>query len=231
MHSEPSPLLSSKNSTGMTPLLSNMAVGASPPDMSLDGPAQQYGGESLSHTTYTTSFRNDQRSPPTTGLGILMSSNSSSAGATTLHHQNHGVRNYTPEQRVQMKKDAQDRETQARALAAAGMAAEKMKGNGLHPPPTLGTNLHQHQHISVAENHVSRDSHGGMKQEEEWNNLDHQHQDHTANGLTLEEMDVDFATLFDPNEEVANMNTLGSGWPMSPDAPASSDTVAMQGDG
>ena len=129
--SEPSPLISplmagnsnSANSTGMTPLLSNLAVGASPPDMSLDGPAtEQYGGESHSHTTYSTSFRNDPHGPPTTGLGILMSANSSS-GATTLHHQHHGVRQYTPEQRAQMQKDAQDRDRQARALAAAGMAA------------------------------------------------------------------------------------------------------------
>mmetsp|Transcript_25730 Transcript_25730/g.39956 ORF Transcript_25730/g.39956 Transcript_25730/m.39956 type:complete len:828 (-) Transcript_25730:394-2877(-) len=239
LNSEPSPLISplmagsgnaTNSSTGMTPLLSNLAVGASPPDMSLDGPAaDQYGcGESRTHT-YTTSFRNDQHGPPTTGLGILMSANSSS-GATTLHHQHHGVRHYTPEQRAQMQKDAQDRERQARALAAAGMAAEQLKGSGLHPPPTLGTNSHQHQHNSVAANHVSHDSHGGMKQEE-WNNLDHQHQENIGNGLTLEEMDVDFAKLFDPNEEVANMQTHGSGWPMSADTPASSVAAAVQGDG
>jgi len=226
INSEPSPLISplmagnsnsANSSTGMTPLLSNLAVGASPPDMSLDGPAtEQYGGESRSHT-YTTSFRNDQHGPPTTGLGILMSANSSSSGATTLHHQHHGVRHYTPEQRAQMQKDAQDRERQARALAAAGMAAEQMKGSGLHPPPTLGTNSHQQQHVGVAENHISHDSHGGVKQEE-WNNLDHHHQENEVNGLTLEEMDVDFAKLFDPNEEVANMQTHGSGWPMSADA-------------
>eukprot|EP00574_Skeletonema_japonicum_P002430 CAMPEP_0201724788 /NCGR_PEP_ID=MMETSP0593-20130828/8412_1 /ASSEMBLY_ACC=CAM_ASM_000672 /TAXON_ID=267983 /ORGANISM="Skeletonema japonicum, Strain CCMP2506" /LENGTH=816 /DNA_ID=CAMNT_0048216091 /DNA_START=345 /DNA_END=2795 /DNA_ORIENTATION=- len=241
INSEPSPLISplmvggsngnsTNNSTGMTPLLSNLAVGASPPDMSLDGgPAatEQYGGESRSHT-YTTSFRNDQHGPPTTGLGILMSANSSS-GATALHHQHHGVRHYTPEQRAQMQKDAQDRERQARALAAAGMAAEQMKGSGLHPPPTLGTTSQQHQHSSVAENHVSHDSHGGMKQEE-WSNLDHQHQESVGNGLTLEEMDVDFAKLFDPNEEVANMQTHGSGWPMSADTPILSDT-AVQGNG
>jgi len=239
LNSEPSPLISplmagngnaTNSSTGMTPLLSNLAVGASPPDMSLDGPAaDQYGGgESRSHT-YTTSFRNDQHGPPTTGLGILMSANSSS-GATTLHHQHHGVRHYTPEQRAQMQKDAQDRERQARALAAAGMAAEQLKGSGLHPPPTLGTNSHQQLHSSVAANHVSHDSHGGMKQEE-WNNLDHQHQENIGNGLTLEEMDVDFAKLFDPNEEVANMQTHGSGWPMSADTPASSVAAAVQGDG
>jgi len=239
INSEPSPLISplmagsngtsTNNSTGMTPMLSNLAVGASPPDMSLDGPAtEQYGGESRSHT-YTTSFRNDPHGPPTTGLGILMSANSSS-GATTLHHQHHGVRHYTPEQRAQMQKDAQDRERQARALAAAGMAAEKM-GSGLHPPPTLGTTSQQHAHSSLAENHVSHDSHGGIKQEE-WSNLDHQHQEsEIGNEFTLEEMDVDFAKLFDPNEEVANMQTHGSGWPMSADAPILSDTALPQGNG
>ncbi len=236
INSEPSPLISplmagnGNSSTGMTPLLSNLAVGASPPDMSLDGPAttEQYGGESRS--TYTTSFRNDTHGPPTTGLGILMSANSSSA-ATTLHHAHYGVRHYTPEQRAQMQKDAQDRERQAKALAAAGMAAEKM-GSGLHPPPTLGTTSQQHTHSSVAENHVSHDSHGGIKQEE-WSNLDHQHQESIGigNGLTLEEMDVDFAKLFDPNEEVANMHTHGSGWPMSADAPTLLSDTAVQGNG
>lgn len=231
--SEPSPLISplmsgnnisSNSSTGMTPLLTNLSVGASPPDMSLDGPAA--GVDSHSHTTYSTSFRNDHHGPPTTGLSYLISANSSS-GATTLHHQHHGVRHYTPEQRVQMQKDAQDRERQARALAAAGMAVDQMKGGGLQPPPTLGASSHQQQHSNVAANHVSHESHGALK--EDWNNLDHQHQDDIGNGLTMEEMDVDFAKLFDPNEEVANMQTHGSGWPMSADAPATS--AAEQGDG
>ena len=227
--SEPSPLISplmaghtnatASSSTGMTPLLSNLAVGASPPDMSLDGPAAPE--QSQSQVTYTTSFRNDQHGgAPTTGLGYLISANSSSAATTTaLHHQHHGMRQYTPEQRAQMQKDAQDRDRQARALAAAGMAAEQMKGSGLHPPPTLGSTSYQQQHSSMAAHHVPIDTHSGLRQDE-WINLDQQH--HDNNGLTMEEMDVDFAKLFDPNEEVANMHTHGSGWPMSADAPTTS---------
>ena len=41
-----------------------------------------------------------------------------------------------------------------------------------------------------------------------------------AEPLTLEEMEMDFAKLFDPNVEWENMQTEGSGWPqlMQPDA-------------
>jgi hypothetical protein len=220
-----------KNSTGMTPLMTNLGLGrgTSPPDISLDAPAEEHGRVETrrTHVTYHTTFRNDHHGPPTTGLGILMSSNSSSS-ATTLHHQHHGmIRQYTPEQHALIQKDAQDRERQARALAAAGMVVEQMtSNNGLHPPPTLGANSRQHQHSSVAANHISHDSHGGI--EDQWTNLDHHHQDSSMDGenaLTLDEMEMDFAKLFDPNEEVANMNTEGSGWPTT-----SSSAAAVQSD-
>ena len=38
--------------------------------------------------------------------------------------------------------------------------------------------------------------------------------EHGETVLTLEEMEMDFAHLFDPNVEWENMQTEGSGWPL-----------------
>ena len=132
-----------------------------------------------------------------------MSSSHGSNGATTTagvqHTLHHTLHHYTPEQRKLMQQDAADRDRQARALAAAGMAASKV-GGGLKPPPTLG-------------NPANRQNNNGNDPCMQFGSDD---QDEP---LTLEEMEMDFAKLFDPNVEWANMQTEGSGWPM------------MQGDG
>lgn len=234
--SQPSPLPGS--STGMTPLLTNLSVTTghgSPPSMILDGPmgAPTMNGAtaSTSSTTYHTSFRSNQDSgAPATGLGILMSSSSSSTHnapsngtSHTLHHQQHSLSVYTPEQRKLMQQDAQDRERQARALAAAGMAAEEFGGTvtqqdvatnssssiGLHPPPTLGNPT---SGIVAAHPGGTAATEPGMP----WSNLEmHSGGGTGAEGepLTLEEMEMDFANMFDPNVEWENMQTEGSGWP------------------
>ena len=203
------------SSTGMTPLLTNLSVGGggSPPTISLDGPSPRIGNATTTTTTYHTSFRSGQDGAPPTGLGVLMSSNNTGGGI--LHHQHHShERSYTPEQRKLMQRDAQDRERQAKALAAAGMVAEQAQA-GLHPPPTLGNPTLGH---AAAANpgplHVTSTNPGG-NDVSAWSNLE------TTNGggvtegeaLTLEEMESDFAQLFDPNVEWDNMHTEGSGWP------------------
>ena len=234
LHSQPSPSLTPRSgSTGMTPYMQGMSVSGgvgSPPTMSLDGPApaQQ---TTTTQTQYHASFRSTQDGPQT-GLGILMSAQiapSKTTEAPTLFHQHHSASAYTPEQRSMMQQDAQDRERQARALAAAGMAAERMSqtqpsgqhhppaSQGLHPPPSLGhpTSSSSNSLAAAAQpNHVSdppNTNNSGHIEDPllSWNNLD----GNDERGPTLEEMEMDFANLFDPAMEWKNMQTEGSGWP------------------
>ena len=243
-------------STGMTPLLSNLNVrgGGSPPTITLDGPANNnpLPGAAIS---YHTSFRGSQTGggPPPTGLGVLLSSSSSSSaviannGTHTLHHHRHtssGSSSYiTDQQRMLIQQDALDRDRQARALAAAGMVAEKIgttttattttTTSALRPPPALGNpisssssngNLRSHYgSASNLSNYPTLPPDPYMS----WANLDvnpggggggegvgglMDEQGETV--LTLEEMEMDFAHLFDPTVEWENMQTEGSGWPM-----------------
>ncbi|KAL9189290.1 hypothetical protein ACHAXT_011780 [Thalassiosira profunda] len=109
-----------------------------------------------------------------------------SAHGGTLHHQVHqGPAGYTPEQQRLLQADAADRERQARSLAEAGMTAGQ---GGLHAPPALGapggaSDVHDPAWMAEGEQ------------------------------LTLEEMETDFAQLFDPAVEWREMQTEGSGWP------------------
>ncbi|KAL7468169.1 hypothetical protein ACHAXS_008393 [Conticribra weissflogii] len=263
--SQPSPLVG-PNATGMTPLLTNMKVSAdrvSPPAISLDAPPSSTTGASAPPSTYyhspqpaaSTHYHASFRTPaerPRTGLSILMSSNASSAGGLpsaphTLVHQHHSMApNITEEQRKQMQQDAQDRERQAQALAAAGMAVEQLNGSsfhnppsgkGLQPPPSLVIpSSAQFTHaVGTASNHISAasgsaaapiaaiESHDPTIA---WNNLDID--GHHPN---LEEMDLDFAKLFDPQLEWENMQTEGSGWPLASDAvPGTSAPAVLKSD-
>lgn len=230
-------------STGMTPLLTNLAVGGgSPPSMTLDGPSPGYHGNppsSMAAPSYHTSFRSGQDdAQPPTGLGILMSSHNggsmANGGTHTLHHQHHSLS--TPQQQNVMKQDAQDRDRQARALAAAGMKAQQLhdqvvplpKSNSniaLHPPPTLGnpTSGIAHPGVNGAAGGilVTSANPGGTVTTAtsntgepcmSWNNLE-MNNNPGEPVLTLEEMEMDFAKMFDPNVEWENMQTEGSGWP------------------
>mmetsp|Transcript_2049 Transcript_2049/g.4064 ORF Transcript_2049/g.4064 Transcript_2049/m.4064 type:complete len:1217 (-) Transcript_2049:511-4161(-) len=262
--SQPSPLVG-PNSTGMTPLLTNMTVSAdraSPPEISLDAPPSSTTVASAPTSTFhdapqpaaATHYHASFRTPaerPRTGLSILMSSNASSAGVLpsaphTLVHQHHSMApNITEEQRKQMHQDAQDRERQAQALAAAGMAVEQINGGsfhnppsgkGLQPPPSLVIpSSSQSTHaLRTASNHISAtsgrasaptaaiESHEPHDPTMTWNNLDID--GHNPN---LEEMDLDFATLFDPQLEWENMQTEGSGWPLASDAVAGTSAPAV----
>lgn len=233
LHSQPSPSLTPRSgSTGMTPLMHGMAVSStvgSPPTMSLDGPAPVQ--QNVTQTQYHASFRSTQDDRPQTGLGILMSAQlapTTTAKAPTLFHQQHSASAYTPEQQSMMQQDAQDRERQARALAAAGMAAERMSqshsggqnppsSQGLLPPPSLGhpTSSSKNNLAATAQsNHISDPSiinHAGHVEDPlmAWSNLDA----NDERGPTLEEMEMDFAKLFDPAMEWQSMQTEGSGWP------------------
>lgn len=192
------------------------------------------------HTSFRTG---QEGGPPPTGLGILMSSSSNGAATLHHQHHSLGTSSashrYTPEQRKLMQQDAADRERQARALAAAGnIAAEtSASASGLQPPPALGnpaaghTAAHPHGggiHVSstapgqqgdgsaAAHHHYQHANDPCMT----WSNIDGgvsqggvQVDEHGQPVLTLEEMEMDFAKLFDPHTEWENMQTEGSGWP------------------
>ena len=153
---------------------------------------------------------------PRTGLGILMTENSLHSSApppppATVH----AMANMTPEQRLLVQEDLADRERQASSLAAAGMVAESVsltrpvsgllggqpgQGGqnhqplGLQAPPALGMG-------------APPTSNGNTEMEGiNWNLLDL--------GTNLDDLDMDFASLFDPANEAASvsMQTQGGGW-------------------
>mmetsp|Transcript_28045 Transcript_28045/g.51248 ORF Transcript_28045/g.51248 Transcript_28045/m.51248 type:complete len:191 (+) Transcript_28045:2-574(+) len=112
---------------------------------------------------------------------------------------------------------------------------------GLHPPPPLGNptsrqiasaigSIGKGIRISSANPGVASTVHGSVATTTaattasgdpcmSWTNLESMgaHQSMGGEGgtvpLTLEEMEMDFAKLFDPNVEWENMQTEGSGWP------------------
>ncbi|KAI2498005.1 hypothetical protein MHU86_16503 [Fragilaria crotonensis] len=149
---------------------------------------------------------------PQTGLGILLTNKNSSI-PTAAPSAGYSY-NTTSDHRPQFQDDLADRELQASALAAAGMVAEtggfSLFGNrdaspledlGLQPPPTLGSLVPP----PIPNPNATMDA-------MDWNNMDV--------GMAIDDMEVDFAKLFDPANEMANMQMEGSGWPGTVD-PAS----------
>jgi hypothetical protein len=107
----------------------------------------------------------------------------------------------TLEQQQMAQADLADRESQASALAAAGMVAETVgynqhvsnggmaappNGLGLHAPPMLGSVVQP----ATPEPNGTID---GIN----WSMMDV--------GMALDDMEMDFANLFDPAHEEANM--------------------------
>jgi len=176
-------------------------------------------------TTYRASFRGGD-GPPATGLGVLMSSHHGGQQIQQqqiqLQHHQHTApppaKKYTAEQRRQMAADAADRERQAQALAAAGMQAEQINVGGLQPPPVLGNPG------AVVPSSSGVVGAAGTVQPGPgvWNILD------GGGGgdggiMEADEMELDFAAMFDPAQEAQEMLTEGSGWPMMGEAMAPLD--------
>jgi hypothetical protein len=86
-----------------------------------------------------------------------------------------------------MQQDMIDRERQASALASAGRIAERVdstpEANGALNPSPLN------------------------------NNFDFLNLDSGLSDAAIEQMETDFSRLFDPENEIQNMETEGSGWP------------------
>lgn len=151
---------------------------------------------------------------PRTGLGILMNDNkhSSTAAAVPAPPLVPSVMtSMTPEQRMLVQEDLADRERQASSLAAAGMVAESVsltqplsgpigtspnnQPQGLQAPPALGM-------LPPPANPGNTEMDGIN-----WNLMD-------LGNTNLDDLDMDFATLFDPANEAASvsMQTQGTNW-------------------
>lgn len=106
----------------------------------------------------------------------------------------------TLEQQRRHREDLAAREKQASALAAAGMVAESVRlaqpPSGLLPPPPLANGSAPLTHSTT-----------GEIDNIHWGIMD-------LNVGHLDDLDMDFASLFDPINEITNMHMAGSGWPV-----------------
>jgi len=132
---------------------------------------------------------------------------------------------FTPEQKVILQADLEDREQQASSLAAAGLVADSVDyntrlassvGQVLRAPPALGimpmpvplmgggtssVPLSSHSNIPIAARHPGNNA-GGVPQVESINwNLDVDSAGPML-GSGLDDIDMDFATLFDSEEQM-----------------------------
>lgn len=144
---------------------------------------------------------------PQTGLSVLM--NNSVAGANPPP-----LALPTAATNVQRAAVA-DQEQQASSLAAAGMVAESVRlaqpNAALQPPPQLATSGPAHPPASLKEIDSIN-----------WNMMD-------TGAHNLDDMDLDFAQLFDPVNELANMHAEGNGWPASPPAATAAGPTVPNG--
>jgi hypothetical protein len=167
---------------------------------------------------------------PHTGLSMLMSSG---AGGFKLAQPPHSLSVQAPasfaamsginseQQRRTPTGFLEERERQASALAAAGMVAETVSiandgrkpagipAQGLHAPPPLATGVPMMASAATTEIDSAN-----------WGLMD-------MGGVQLDDMDLDFATLFDPALEEANMQMEGSGWPSTASAPSTPRDVPV----
>ena len=138
---------------------------------------------------------------------VLGHSISNSQGVARTITASSTFQSLTPEQQSRIQDDLADRERQASALAAAGMVAERVSltrpaiqppvGQVLQaPPPLVGIAPPSPSHPGVAMEGIN------------WNMVD-------LGSTVVDDMDMDFATLFDPEHEQAHMQTVGSGWPIA----------------
>jgi hypothetical protein len=93
-----------------------------------------------------------------------------------------------------------ERERQASSLAAAGILADSGRianggpvSMGLRPPPRLASDVPANTASPTDIDNINWSVEMGQ--------------------LTIDDMDLDFAQLFDSEQEMSNMQTEGSGWP------------------
>lgn len=150
---------------------------------------------------------------PQTGLGILMNNNKN--GQANGGPLTYSAASMTPEQKKLVQEDMADRERQASALAAAGRVAETVQ----HSNSALGHPLPNGSQMDVAL------AHQGLNAPPLLGSIGPPPNPEIATSAPIEgvnwgselspdDMDMDFAKLFDPAHEQANMQAHGNGWPI-----------------
>lgn len=105
--------------------------------------------------------------------------------------------NLTPEQRKLMEQDMLDRERQASSLAAAGMQVEEHIRRS--PVPGEDSKFSDRGNSVINIDSVDFDILGDTSR--------------PLSPSAMEEMELDFSRMFDPQVELQSMETEGSGWP------------------
>jgi hypothetical protein len=200
----------------------------------------QGGGEQRQAHFRNSALSNPQsaKTQPQTGLGILM--NKSKSAATTqapapVVSNPTYVTHLTPEQQVRLQADLADREHQASSLAAAGMVAESVDyntrpatnvGQVLRAPPSLVgmpvpmgglssmvplSSLSNASNVQMATQPSSGNNDSGVPQVESINwNLDVDSAGPML-GSGFDDIDMDFATLFDTEEQLLSSDGAVAG--------------------
>lgn len=175
-----------------------------PPSAPIEGAARQADFRSLSPVLVP--MQTTSSSTPQTGLGILMNNKSAppQAGGAAPGY---ALASMTAEQRQMVQDDLADRERQASSLAAAGMVAETVhppQGVGLMAPPMLAPPMMAPPlPAGTTTPPTTMDGFNWSLQDELG-----------GGGGTMDDIEMDFAKLFDPAHEEANMQTgEGNGWP------------------
>ena len=126
----------------------------------------------------------------------------------------------SPAQQKRYQQDLLERENQASSLAAAGLVAESVSLTGVHYPQPQSEGLPAPPLLSGSGSTPNPVSSGGDAAVTEldsinWNLMDN------LGAMHLDDMDMDFATLFDPVNEMWNLSTPGK-----PEAAASAASTA-----
>ena len=187
----------------------------------------QSGGEQRQTHFRNSALSNPQsaKGQPQTGLGILMNNSNSTAQGQAAVNKTYAT-HLTPEQQMRLNSDLADREHQASSLAAAGLVAESVdytatpvtsSGQILSAPPALVgmqvptsgpstavpiSSLSDPSHAKIAALPNNNNNDGGVPRVESINwNLD---VDSAGPMLDsgLDDIDMDFATLFDTEDQM-----------------------------
>ena len=179
-------------------------------------------------------------STPCTGLSVLMNS-SNYASSNSLSGNKNNVLNKNNAQQISkhdhIQQDLADRERQASALAAAGMVAEKVSRSRSNSVASFSSSVNTSQRSLSHQDTTKQLSftiRGNSTVAEEKTPLTpnplaktHETTVSNSNGCEMlwngmgdmkmdgavDDMELDFAKMFDPQTEVDAMNTEGSGWP------------------
>jgi len=212
---KPSPRMSGQRSNNASPMT---APQDSPASLALDSSAAGQQPTALSLSSVQPQVKTEQRqahfrsslqphpqtaTQPQTGLGILMNNSGSTGQAPAPSHQY--AAHLTPEQQVRFHADLADREQQASSLAAAGMVAENNGGQILRAPPALvGMPMPTGgASSSVPLSSLSNGQHAPpMAQDPQVQNINWNLDGDNALGSGLDDIDMDFAGLFDNEEQL-----------------------------